>query len=102
MLKKSHTTEKMATASTASLMKLCQVVKRATGVGQLPPEISKTCLVFGTTTKYNHFAPPKNQLVAPLQIVKVEVCVREVRQVISKLLNLTKKEAGASDETCED
>jgi len=27
---------------------------------------------------------------------------REVRQVISKLLNLTKKEVGASDETCED
>jgi len=37
-----------------------------------------------------------------LQIVKVEVHVRKVRQVISKLLNLTKTEAGSSDEACED
>jgi len=70
--------------------------------GNCPLSFLKHVYFFGTKIKYNNFAHSKRQLVAPLQIIKVEVYVREVRQVISKLLNLAKKEPRASDETCED
>jgi len=46
--------------------------------GNLAPKFSKICLGFWYNNNYNHFAPQKNQLVAALQIVKVEVYVREV------------------------
>jgi len=44
---------------------------------------------------------PKNQLVAAMQTVKVVVCVREVRLVISKSLCLTKLvHPGTSERAC--
>jgi len=66
---------------------------------QLPPKMQKKLYKSHTTVKVSTTYAASLMI---SQIVKVEIYIREVRQVILKLLSLTKNEAGASGEACEE